>query len=174
MRTRRVRSFGVSRVAGPRPAAGGAQRRRTKFRFRCSGVVHRGSRVRLRSVCRDRERGKQLLSSGQPANAIRTRPAKGELCALADPGAAEESHARARRLESLKPSPNGTIVSHLKSSCQKSTYRRCRKRCLFSLSASPRFLAAYEIDTDDFAAIAHIAWLRVGALLTGARRVRGG
>jgi len=32
--------------------------------------------------------------------------------------------------------PNGTILSHLKSSCQKSTYRRCGKRCLFFLSAT--------------------------------------
>ena len=31
--------------------------------------------------------------------------------------------------------PNGTILLPLKSSCQKSTYRRCGKRCLFFLCA---------------------------------------
>ncbi len=60
-----------------------------------------------------------------PANAVRTRAAKGELRALGDCGAAEDHSHECETTKKLEIVPKRTILLPLKSSCQKTTYRRC-------------------------------------------------
>ena len=55
-----------------------------------------------------------------------------------------------REQEESWVSPNGTILLPLKSSCQKSTYRRCGERCLFFLCAAPTFCQIAGLEVPDW------------------------